>query len=104
MLKDTKIRFLQLERTQLPQFDSQYHSTANTILLINVLQHIIYPGSNPVESKIMFLKALLPLLKPGGKILIDISHSSGDLLRNNPLFNESINADEELKGKVVFSE
>lgn len=104
LLKDTKIKFLQLEKTQPPQFDSQYRSTANSILLVNVLQHVIYPGNTPLESKMQFLRSLIPLLKPGEKILIDISHPSGNYLKNDSSFKELVDADEELKNRLVFSE
>lgn len=104
LLKDTKVTFLQLEKTQPPQFDSQYHKTADAVLLVNVLQNIIYPENTPLKSKIQFLRSLIPLLKPGGKILIDISHPSGDYLRNNYSFRELVNTDEELKNRLVFSQ
>ncbi len=103
-LKNSDVPFILLARDKPPQFDSRYHSTADTILLVNVLQHVIYPGLSPLDSKIKFLESLIPLLKPSGKILIDISHSSGNLLRTDDHLRELINQNETLKKTIIFSQ
>lgn len=102
-LQNSDVPFILLAKDKPPQFDSRYHSVADTILLVNVLQHIMYPELSPLDSKIKFLESLIPLLKPSGKILIDISHTSGDFLRTDDQLRELINQNETLKKTIIFA-
>lgn len=93
---------MQLNRNSPLNEPSQLSNQADAVLVVDVLEKIIYPGIAPAQSKIAFLKGLVPLLKQEGKIFVASTKVSNSEALRALQIEAMIKEDEELKDKVCF--